>query len=174
LPIMRVLTEQTGETSLLHIVHAGEALCIEKVESSQAVRVSYDVGSRGPLYAGGSGKSLLAFLQPNEIDAALARFDFRAYTEETPSDPFTLRQELLAAQRLGYAESSGEMDPGVSSVGVPVIDGAGTVQGSITVVCPSTRWSGTHRASCIGAALEAATAVRNQLTGSPVAAGVTA
>jgi IclR family acetate operon transcriptional repressor len=162
---MRTLTEMTGETSLLHVVRAGESWCVEKVDSQQAVRVTYDVGSRGPLYAGGSGKCLLAFFTPAELDAAMARFDFQPYTKQTPSDPVALRQELAEARRRGYVESSGEMDPGVSSVGVPLLDAVGTLHGGITIVCPTTRWTGTHRARCIAAAVDAARTVHAELIG---------
>lgn len=165
LPAMRALTDETGETSLLHVVRAGESFCIEKVESSQAVRVSYDIGSRGPLYAGGSGKCLLAFFSPAELDAAIVGFDFQAYTKQTPTDAAALRQELAEARRRGFVESSGEMDPGVSSVGVPLLDAAGTLYGGITVVCPTMRWTGTHRARCIAAAQRAARTVQAQLSG---------
>src|ERR1700682_5901023 len=65
-PALRKLTETTGETSLLHVRVGKETMCIDKVESPRPVRVTYDIGLRGPLYAGSSGKTLLAFLEVDE------------------------------------------------------------------------------------------------------------
>lgn len=155
LPVMRVLTEHTGETSLLHVISDLESVCIEKIESAQPVHVAYEIGHRGPLYAGCSGKSLLAFLSPPEIETMLARLDFRAYTRRTIASLEALRPELQETRTRGYAESTGELDEGVSSVGVPVLDVAGNVRAAVVLVCPTARWSGTHRQRCIGATIEA-------------------
>jgi DNA-binding IclR family transcriptional regulator len=163
LPVMRVLTEQTGETSLLHVISYLDSVCIEKIDSAQPVHVAYDIGHRGPLYAGCSGKSLLAFLPPPEIETVLARLDFRAYTRRTISSVEQLRPELHETRTRGYAESTGELDEGVSSVGVPIFDVAGAVRAAIVVVCPSARWSGAHRQRCISATIEAGRQLCSQL-----------
>lgn len=154
-PVMRTLTEQTGETSLLHVISDLESVCVEKIESAQPVHVAYEIGHRGPLYAGCSGKSLLAFLPPPEIETMLARLDFRSYTPHTITSAEQLRPELHETRLRGYAESTGELDEGVSSVGVPIFDVTGTVRAAVVLVCPSARWNGEHRRRCIGATVEA-------------------
>jgi IclR family transcriptional regulator, KDG regulon repressor len=155
LPVMRTLTEQTGETSLLHVISDLESVCVEKIESAQPVHVAYEIVHRGPLYAGCSGKSLLAFLPPPEIETMLARLDFRSYTRRTIASAEQLRPELHETRLRGYAESTGELDEGVSSVGVPILDVTGTVRAAVVLVCPSARWSGSHRQRCISATIEA-------------------
>lgn len=155
LPAMRHLTEATGETSLLHVVRNDASCCVEKIESRLPVRVSYDIGSRGPLHAGASGKGLLAFLPSAEIDRILARIESRA----------NLLRELEEARGRGYAESSGELDEGVSAVGVPLFDAGGTVVAGLTLVCPGVRWTGAHRKRCISATLEAARTIHLRLGG---------
>jgi IclR family transcriptional regulator, KDG regulon repressor len=165
LPTMRVLTEQTGETSLLHVVSGTESVCIEKIASPQPVHVTYEIGHRGPLHAGCSGKSLLAFLPPPEIETILARLDFRPYTRHTIASLEALRPELVTTRARGYAESTGELDEGVSSVGVPLLDGAGAVRAAIVLVCPTARWSGNHRQRCIAATVEAGRLLCRRLGG---------
>jgi DNA-binding IclR family transcriptional regulator len=165
LPTMRALTEHTGETSLLHVISGSESVCIEKIASPQPVHVTYDIGHRGPLYAGCSGKSLLAFLPPPEIETMLARLDFRAYTRRTIAGVEQLRPELSETRARGYAESTGELDEGVSSVGVPLLDGAGAVRGAIVVVCPTVRWTSAHRERCISATVDAGRSLCRRLGG---------
>ncbi len=165
LPTMRVLTEQTGETSLLHVISGSESVCIEKIASPLPVHVTYEIGHRGPLYAGCSGKSLLAFLPPPEIETILARLDFRPYTRRTIASVEQLRPELAETRARGYAESTGELDEGVSSVGVPLLDGTGTVRAAIVLVCPTGRWSGSHRERCIAATVEAGRVLCRRLGG---------
>ena len=162
---MRVLTEQTGETSLLHVISGSESVCIEKIASPLPVHVTYEIGHRGPLYAGCSGKSLLAFLPPPEIETILARLDFRPYTRRTIASVEQLRPELSETRARGYAESTGELDEGVSSVGVPLLDGAGAVRAAIVLVCPTGRWSGSHRERCIAATVEAGRMLCRRLGG---------
>ena len=168
LPVMRSLTEQTDETSLLHVISDLESVCIEKIESAQPVHVAYEIGHRGPLYAGCSGKSLLAFLPPPEIETMLARLSFRTYTRRTIASVEQLRPELHETRQRGYAESTGELDEGVSSVGVPILDISGAVRGAVVVVCPTARWSGSHRQRCISATIEAGRELCRRLQGEAV------
>jgi DNA-binding IclR family transcriptional regulator len=163
LPAMRRLTEVTGETSLLHVARNDASCCVEKIESRLPVRVSYEIGSRGPLYAGSSGKGLLAFLPESEIERILERVELHGFTQQTITSRADLQRELHETRARGYAESAGELDDGVSAVGVPLFDADGNVVAGLTLVCPTVRWTGAHRKRCIGATLDAAKSVHQRL-----------
>lgn len=140
-PALRRLSHETGETSLLHVLAGTETVCVEKVESPQPIRVTFDIGRRGPLHAGSSGKSLLAFLNAVELERLLPRLDLRRYTDRTITDPADLREELERVRRRGYAVSCGELDPGVYSVGAPIRNALGRLEAGVTIVGPESRWT---------------------------------
>lgn len=140
-PELRRLTEETGETSLLHVISGVETVCVDKIESPQPVRVTFDIGRRGPLYAGSSGKSLLAFLDPDELERLLPNLELRRYTDLTITGIEELRGELERIRERGYAVSYGELDPGVHSVGAPIRNALGRLEAGITLVCPENRWT---------------------------------
>lgn len=140
-PEMVKLSAETGETALLHVVSGVETVCIEKVESHQPVRVTFDIGRRGPLYAGASGKSLLAFLEPDRINEILAQVPLRQYTPATITDPDELRRELERTRARGYAISHGELDAGIWSVGAPIWNSLGRLEGGLALVGLESRWT---------------------------------
>lgn len=139
LPVLRELQAATGETVNLNIVYQGERLCIEKIDSQHELRAQIQVGSRAPLHAAAASRVLLAFLPPEQQEAALRHL--RQVTDRTIVDPDRLREDLERIRRTGYAISAGEVVPGVASVGAPVRDHTGQVVASISCGGPAVRFS---------------------------------
>lgn len=160
---LRKLAENTGETAMLHVVKDMEAVCIDKVESPQPVRVTYDIGRRGPLYAGGSGKNLLAFMNTEEFEQRMPLMKFLQHTSRTITDVDKLRAEILLIRRRGYALSSGELDCGVSSIGAPVWNSMGVLEAGVTLVGPTERWNKEKQTSCVQEILSATQRISQKL-----------
>ncbi len=139
LPLMRELARSTGESVFLTIVTGVEALCLEKVEGPQPVRVSFEVGRHMALHAGASAKLLLAYLPPEQVEQVVASRGLPRFTDRTPTHPDRLLGELEAIRAQGYAFSDGELDEGVAAAAVPVIDGHGDVVASLSIAGPSER-----------------------------------
>lgn len=110
-PSMEELTTALGETTMLVRVIAGAAVCVERVESIRAVRLSVQPGQPLPLYTGASGRTLLAFLPAAERDRMLAS-NARTDPRLEVSLP-QLREELALTSERGWAESRGEIDEGI-------------------------------------------------------------
>lgn len=138
LPLMRELAARFGEAVLLTRRSGNHVVCVERVESRHPMRLSYERGEVLPLHAGASAKVILAFLQPDEIDAVLAR-PLPRYTERTVTDPERLRADLAAIRAAGYAITEGEVDPGVRAVAAPIYHPSGEVVAALTVVGPAFR-----------------------------------
>jgi DNA-binding IclR family transcriptional regulator len=99
------------------------------------------VGERMPLYAGASGKTLLAFLQPERREEILKGLRLEKLTNKTIVDIQGLRDELAAIQKRGYAISQGERVEGASSVAAPVFDASDRVLAAINISGPTTRFT---------------------------------
>ena len=163
-PELDKLTWETGETSTLHIISGTEHICLDKVESLEPVRVTYDIGRAGPLHTGGSGKALLAFLTHDQLDRLLPNLELRRYTDQTITDLDELRRELARVRDCGYAFScGGELDPGVSSVGAPVWNSVGELEASVTLVGPAERWTEERWSLYIQKVLEATNRISRKL-----------
>jgi len=121
LPLRR-LSEATDETALLTVLSTqrDRSVCLERVESSQPLRLSVQPGSQLPLHAGASQKALLAFMPERELGPVLAGPLERLCTA-TITEPGELRRDLAAIREHGWASSYEETNLGVWGIAVPVI-----------------------------------------------------
>ena len=106
----------------------GLPICVEKVHSSNMLRIQSKVGRVGNLVRGSTGKALLAWQPEDFIQETL---------EEKLSDPQEreqLRNNLTQIRQQGYCISVSEQDAGVMSVAVPIRDQSGVARYSLAVV----------------------------------------
>lgn len=140
-PIMDRLQKETGETVNLNIVQEGRRVCIERVESQHDVRHFVEIGKSVALYAGASGKVIMAFMDPEEVEAIIESTGLQAHTPNTITDPDAFREELERIRRRGYATSVCERVEGAASISAPVRDRYGKVIASLTVSGPAFRFT---------------------------------
>jgi DNA-binding IclR family transcriptional regulator len=165
LPIMRDMTSRTRETTTLSLLAGDERFYAAQVESPQDVRMTIEPGRRCPLYAGASGRAILAFFEEARLDDYLARTALRALTDATITDAGRLMRELEKVRADGYAASSGERDPWAAAVAAPIFARGGQVIGSISVCGPRGRVGEAEVRSHGAAVREAAANLSHQLGG---------
>ena len=138
---LRRLSQETGETALLTAVSPKRdcSVCLERVETSQPLRLSVQPGRQLPLHAGSSEKALLAFMPANEVERLLAGPLERLCTA-TITDAHSLRRDLQAIRDRGWASSHEETNIGVWGIAVPVISEDDVVC-AVGIAGPSTRLS---------------------------------
>jgi DNA-binding IclR family transcriptional regulator len=140
LPVLRRLSHETGETALLTVLSDGNdrSVCLERVESSQPLRLSVEPGRQMRLHAGASQKVLLAYLPPEEINRVLSG-PLEPLCRATITDPDELRAGLAQIRRRGWASSFEETNVGVWGVAVPILDNHGWVIAGVGLAGPSAR-----------------------------------
>ncbi len=110
-PYLRRVAEETGETTVLVRLLGDAAVTVDQVESNHAVRLAYSPGRTMPLTAGAPAKLLLASLPASTRTAYLDRMC------KADPDFARIRPEWEAAlapvRRQGWADSWGEVDPGL-------------------------------------------------------------
>jgi DNA-binding IclR family transcriptional regulator len=139
-PIMRDLTAETGETTLLTVYQTQEVICVEKVESSHPVRLALEVGVRRPPNAGASSKALMAFLPEEEIDKIVRSQGLPKLCVNTITDRDELNAELKRIREQGYAQSLEETDLGAWGVATPIRGWEGEVIAAIGLAGPILRF----------------------------------
>jgi DNA-binding IclR family transcriptional regulator len=139
---LRQLSEAASETALLTVLNPerNRSVCVERVETNQALRLSVEPGRLLPLHAGASQKALLAFMPEQEVEQLLDRPLERLCTS-TITDRRSLARELEIVRERGWASSHEETNVGVWGLAVPVISGTDVVC-AVGIAGPSPRLSG--------------------------------
>lgn len=142
LPILRRLSEETGETALLTVLTAGRdrGVCLERVETSQPLRLSVQPGRQLPLHAGASQKALLAFMAERDVERIVSE-PLELLCRATITDPQGLRDELMRIRERGWASSYEETNLGVWGVAVPVLADRDAVTCAVGIAGPNARLS---------------------------------
>jgi len=140
LPVLRTLSADTGETSLLTVLNANRdrGVCLERVETPQPLRLSVTPGRQLPLHAGASQKALLACMSEAEVERVIAA-GLEHQCHATITDPGMLRAELATIGRRGWASSYEETNLGVWGVAVPVLNDRHDVVCAVGIAGPSPR-----------------------------------
>jgi DNA-binding IclR family transcriptional regulator len=153
---LRALGQATGELALFAV--AEPALCtavyIAAVDSPQRLRVTAELGTRVPLTAGATARSLLAFAPAPLIEEVLAR-PRAPLAEGTLLDEAEIRSRLALTRANGWAISWQETFNGAWAVAAPVLDESGIAVASIGVAAPISRHSDETEQTTRGALLSA-------------------
>lgn len=137
-PVLSKLVHDTGETAHLSIMDELDTIYIHKEECHHPVRILTHLGRRNPSYCTSSGKVLLAYSEPEIVEKVIEQ-GLVAYTDNSITDPDTLRSELENIRKQGYAVSTQELTIGTRSIAAPIRDYTGKVVSAITIVGPIQR-----------------------------------
>ena len=163
LPVMHELGEQVDEAVLLTRRSGDQVVCVERVESSHPIRLSYERGHLLPLHAGASAKVLLAFAEPAEIEQVLAHHKLDRFTDATVIDRRKLAAQLKDIRDQGYAISDGEVDTGVRGIAAPILQADGRVTAGLSVAGPAFRLTSERLPDVIAAVRAAAAKISDRL-----------
>ncbi|MFZ5968351.1 MAG: IclR family transcriptional regulator [Bacillota bacterium] len=145
IPYLERLVSMYGETVNLVAIDDISVIYLEKVESSHSMRICTMVGGRLPLYCTAVGKSILASLPKDEIEAIIERMDFKKFTDNTICDRENLLEYLASAKGNGYAEESEEFEMGLSCVAAPIFNHFGKAFAAISISGPASRMTDEFR-----------------------------
>lgn len=138
-PILRRLTDVTGETSVLAVARGTDVIYLDVVEGSEPLRVYAEPGFRAPLYATASGKAIMAHREA-ELLPRVVKDGMRRLTARTITRPTELRVRLAEIRNAGVSINRGERRDDISAVAAPLFDSRGECAGAVGVSGPSTRF----------------------------------
>jgi DNA-binding IclR family transcriptional regulator len=120
-PLLEKLNEKTGETVHLAVLHKGEALYVDKIESKRTVRVVVSqVGRKLPAHCSGVGKVLLAYLPAEQVKEIVAAKGLAPFTQNTITTYRQLKEELDRIARQGFAYDNEEIEIGLKCAAAPI------------------------------------------------------
>jgi DNA-binding IclR family transcriptional regulator len=163
-PIVRALSEVTGETVHAAEYGAGMLISVCTQESDKANRVSLTMGQKLPLHATASGIAYLAASTPQFVEQHLKK-PRQAFTTSTPVNTDDILQRIQQAKLRGFSLGNQTMEDGVHSVAAAFVDQRGKPVGTIAVAMPSMRATPAKLETCGKATLQAALAISTKLFG---------
>lgn len=127
-PILLNLARRTDLSCHLVVQHGGKALVILRQESPAEIGLSTRLGTVVDLVASCSGHILLAFSEPEQLDAVLAHVALPAQTDER-----ALRHLLSKVRERGYETMQSARVAGVRDMSYPVFGSNGRVAAALTI-----------------------------------------
>lgn len=156
--VLRDLAAHTGET-----IGLAEFNPVTQQAQMTAVlngaRYGLVPGVTTPLYAGASGKSILAHCPPSTLD----NLTLKPLTEHTPTNRDALARDLQVIRERGYTKAAGERIPDAVGISAPYFTD-GCIAGSITATIPAYRASEINLDALTEAVKEAADRITRLLS----------
>ncbi|MGW6356353.1 IclR family transcriptional regulator [Streptomyces sp. NPDC055092] len=140
LPHLGALHHWSGRHVHLATLRVNRVVFVERMMRPGSDLPSMGPGEIVPAHATALGKALLAYLSPQEIEAALSA-PLEALTPETVTDADVLMAELAQVRSNSLAVAHGEAHPDVTCVAAPVlirgravaaVSASATAQGAVT------------------------------------------
>jgi IclR family KDG regulon transcriptional repressor len=136
LPYLEELGQETSESISLNIVDGADRICIELVESNEEVRNFTRIGHRNPLWIGGSGKVLLAYLNEGKKEQII----HDALKNGAITEIKQLEKDLDTIVKQGYIVTMNERVSGAFGLIAPIFDHS-SIAASLTLSAPIMRYS---------------------------------
>lgn len=134
------LAYRTGELVSLGIEDGGQRAVLYRAEGENAVYDKSPTGEYTYMHWSSLGKALLAALSDERVEEIIDEHGLPRATENTITDREELLAELDRASNRGYAVEDEEREPGIRSIGRPIVCDS-EVKGAIAVAGPKHRFT---------------------------------
>ncbi|MDZ7748759.1 MAG: IclR family transcriptional regulator [Halofilum sp. (in: g-proteobacteria)] len=162
-PQLEALRRATDETVTLVCPRGMERVVVESLAAPHELCVVPVVGSAQPIYAGASGKVIMAWMPAHDRDRIIELTDLKPVTGGSFSDRASFIDELAAVRARGYAYAVGTVTVGAAALATPVFDASGHVTAALSVRGPETRLSRARIEQIAPFVMEAAREISRQL-----------
>jgi IclR family transcriptional regulator, pca regulon regulatory protein len=139
LPLMKELSERVHESCSAAILEGTEIVYVARVPTQRIMSTALAVGSRLPAFHTSMGRVQLGFVEDAEIWRRLKSLRISPYTPYTITDLQALFDRIRADREQGFSIVDEELEKGLRSIAVPVVDRDGQAIGAINLSTHSTR-----------------------------------
>lgn len=136
-PWLDRLSEELGESSSVSILDEDEIVYVARAAQRKVMSIALMPGSRLPAYCTSMGRVLLAALpEPDAVRRLLLR-PLVARTPLTLTEPDAVMAEVRAVRCRGYAVIDQEVELGLRSIAVPLLNARGTTVAALNLGLPA-------------------------------------
>ncbi len=138
-PLMKELSERLRESCSAAILQGTEIVYVARVPTRRIMSVAVAVGSRLPAFHSSMGRVQLGFLDPSEIWRRLKSVRIEPMTPSTITDLQALFDRIRDDHEQGFSIVDEELERGLRSIAVPVVDRQNQVVAGLNLSTHSTR-----------------------------------
>jgi IclR family pca regulon transcriptional regulator len=135
------LSETIGESSSASILDGNEIVYVARAATKRIMSIGLSVGARLPAFCTSMGRVLLAALPEEEARQRVEASPRQPLTAKTVIDVERIMERLATARAEGHSVIDQELEIGLISIAVPVIDARGRTLAAINVGTQATRFS---------------------------------
>lgn len=136
-PWLDRLSETLGESSSVSILDGDEIVYIARASQRKVMSISLMPGSRLPAFCTSMGRVLLAALPEAEVEQRLAMRSLLARTTYTVTNSSDVMTRIAAARADGFAIIDQEVELGLRSIAVPILDARGHTVAALNLGVPA-------------------------------------
>lgn len=133
LPVMQRVNEDCELTTYLLVRRDYMGVCIERLEGLRVSSLSLMLGGFISLHLGAAPRALLAFSDRSFWKDYVANHELESPTSRPQLTEASLFELLNQERSQGYTVSDGDVSEGIASIGAPVYNHLGKVEGAISV-----------------------------------------
>jgi IclR family transcriptional regulator, pca regulon regulatory protein len=168
-PHLERLSAQVRESTSVAVLDGTSIVYVARVQANRVMQVSIGIGTRFEAYRTSLGRAILAWRDPEEIDAVWASSDRTHPTDSTIADREAFLAALAEVRDQGWALVDQELEVGVRSVAAPIRDEEGRTVAAVNVSTHTSRTTKAElRRSVIPPLLHTAEAITTALTANRV------
>lgn len=138
-PWLDQLTEQIGQSCSVSILDGTEIVYLARAAQKRVMSIGLMPGSRLPAHCTSMGRILLGALPATEARAIVEASDLSPRTKFSVTDPEEVMKRIEEAHAQGYAIIDQEVEIGLRSIAVPLVDGHGKIVAALNTGMAATQ-----------------------------------
>lgn len=140
-PFLDALSEKTRESASLGTLLDDDVIIIARSTARRSLSTGLGIGSRLPAYCSALGRVLLASLPPDEARDRVMSMPRAKLTDHTIFDAADVFELVARCRSDGFASNEGELEVGVRSMAVPVMNREGETVAAMSIAMRADRMS---------------------------------
>ena len=132
-PHMETVVHMLQESCSAAVLDGHEVIYVARVSATRIMTINLGIGTRLPAYVTSLGRVLLAHQSPEYLNRYLADLTPQKFTDRTKTDRGELREVLDTVRLKGYARVDQELETGLRSLAVPILDRNGHILAALNV-----------------------------------------
>lgn len=138
-PWLDQLSEKIGESASVSILDETEIVYLARAAQRRVMSIGLMPGSRLPAHCTSMGRILLSALPVDEARMLVDRSDLSPRTAHSLSDPDEIMNRIAEARNDGYCVIDQEVEIGLRSIAVPVMNTRGKVVAALNIGLAATQ-----------------------------------
>jgi IclR family pca regulon transcriptional regulator len=143
-PVLKELSAEVQESCSAAILQGTDIVYVARVPTSRIMSVAVSVGSRLPAFHTSLGRVQLGYIEDAEVWRRLKSIRIEPYTTHTITDPQALLERVKSDRAQGFSIVDEELERGLRSIAVPVVNRAGEAVAGLNISTNSTRITRNH------------------------------